>query len=231
MKKVHYRNIGFPKSGTTWLWEQLMMHPQVDGKLAWPYKEFKGRTLTEYQGLYEMYDVSINLNTHVFVNNLGDSHFASPKNISSYTTHITCSLRNPYEILNSMYNMTKNSDRERTLVNRTPNPKFTGNLDGYLRKNIIVYTNFKKMFDEWDSCPVKVKYLFYDDLVSNPEKFFHDICDHIGIERHYKDIGIVWKTEVNDPLAFDNAETIEYINKNISVIEERLNRDLSHWKK
>ena len=67
MKKVHYRNIGFPKTGTNWLWVQFMHHPQVDCKLESVYKEYRGTSIQSYKKLYERHDVSINLDTHVFV--------------------------------------------------------------------------------------------------------------------------------------------------------------------
>ena len=46
---IHYRHLGYPKSGTNWLWSQFMEHPEVDGKLSTHYKEFDGTSLEHYQ--------------------------------------------------------------------------------------------------------------------------------------------------------------------------------------
>jgi hypothetical protein len=89
----------------------------------------------------------------------------------------------------------------------------------------------ENIFYNWDKCKLPVKYMFYDDLVSGAERFFYEVCDYIGIKRRYKDIGVKFKTEIVSPLVFDNEDIIKYINTGISVIEDRLGRDLSHWKK
>jgi hypothetical protein len=218
MKKIHYRNIGFPKTGTNWLWLQFMRHPLVDSKLGLMYKEYKANDLSSYKKTYENYDVSLNLDTHAFhVNN--DDYYASSKNIHEHTTHITMILRSPYEIINSMFNMDKN---------RNINFKLTP--EQHIEKCYKTYSNMTKVFDDWGQCKIPVKYLVYDDLKSDPENFFYAICDHIGLKRYYKDIGYKFKTEINSPLTFDNPTLIKYINEGINVIEEKLNRDLSHWK-
>jgi hypothetical protein len=74
--------------------------------------------------------------------------------------------------------------------------------------------------------------MFYDDMVDNPEKYIFDICEHIGIKPLYHaKMNRVFVTDKKDPLVFDNTSTIKYINENISAIEDKLKRDLSHWKK
>lgn len=220
MRKIHYRNIGFPKTGTNWLWVQLMRHPQVDCKLESNYKEYNVSNLALYKKLYEKYDVSINLDVHVYDRLLPENHHLSIEKIHEHTTHITMILRNPYEIINSMFNMEKNRNIN---YNLTP--------DEHINKCYKTYSDFTKIFSDWERCVLPVKYMFYDDLLNDPENYFYDICDYIGIKRHYKDIGVKFKTEIKTPLTFDNDEIIKYINTGISVIEDRLDRDLSHWKK
>jgi len=224
MKKVHYRNIGLPKTGTTWMFNQLMRHPFIDGKVPRHIKEYRAKTLDEYKKVYDRFDISINLDTHIFDDIFDKDYFARPERIHEHTTHITMSLRNPYEVLNSMYNMEKNR-----------NINFKNTQDTYTNlKNVVfqTYTNFEKIFEYWKSCKLTIKYIFYDDLLKDPEKYMHDICDFIGVNRfHHSKTNKVFKTEKNDPLVFDNQETIDYINKNICVIEDRIGRDLSHWKR
>jgi hypothetical protein len=220
MKKVHYRNIGFPKTGTNWLWIQLMDHPAVDCKLNSNFKEYRGNSLESYKKIYEKYDVSINLDVHAYDRILPENHYLSVEKIHEHTTHITMILRNPYEVINSMYNMERN---------RNVNYDFTQ--AQHIENCYQTYSNTESIFNNWYKCKLPVKYMVYDDLVSNSENFFYDVCDYIGIKRRYKDIGIKFKTEIKSPLVFDNEEIIKYINTSISVIEDKLSRDLSHWKR
>lgn len=220
MKKIHYRNIGFPKTGTNWLWYQLGRHPQIDGKFNLPYKEFRPKDVESYKKMYQDYNISYNLDTHVFTES---SSYLRPENIHEHTTHITFILRSPYEVLNSMYNMGKNNN---------PNHVMSKHEYTNMSARMCAYGDIERIFDYWKSCKLPIKYMVYDDLQSNPERFMHEICDHLGIKRSCdNNKGIVFSTKKNDPLTFDNIDTIDYINRGISVIEDRLGRDLSHWKK
>lgn len=224
MRKIHYRNVGLPKTGTSWVWHQLMRHHSVDGKLQDHMKEFKGKSLEDYRKQYDKFDVSVNLDTQLFYDSYDDNHFASPKRIHEHTTHITLSLRNPYEILDSMFNMVSNLN---------PNHKDSKQAYTDLHSEVVKrYTDYTKIFDYWKSCKIDIKYMFYDDLVTDAKKYMFDICEYIGIKPLYNSKhGRALMTVKKDPLVFDNEETIKYINENISVIEDKLKRDLSHWKK
>jgi hypothetical protein len=221
MKDIHYRNIGFPKTGTNWLWYQLGKHPQIDGRFSVEYKEYRPKDVESYKKIYKDYRITYNLDTHVFTENFS---YLRPESIHEYTTHITLIFRNPYEVLNSMYNMNKNN-----------NPNFSTSKDEYTNVNsraVCQYGGIGDILNYWKSCKLPVKYMIYDDLQNDPKSFMHEICDHLGL-RHFCDTskGVTFPTKKNDPLVFDNIDTIEYINRGISVIENQLNRDLSHWKK
>lgn len=220
MKRIHYRNIGFPKTGTNWLWVQFSYHPEVDCKLDSNYKEYRGNSLDSYKKIYERYDVSVNLDTHAYAKGFPEGHYITPGKIHEHTTHLTMIFRNPYEVMNSMYNLEKNR-----------NVNFKIGTDDYVLQTMKTYADTKTIFDDWNKSKVPVKYLFYDDLVADPKQYFFNICDHLGLNRYYRDIGVKFKTEKNNPLTFDNQDAIKYINEGISVIEDTLHRDLSHWKK
>lgn len=223
MRKIHYRNIGLPKTGTNWLWVQFMQHPLVDCKLDLSYKEHRDKDLLSYNRPYQDYDVSVNLDTHVFYDMYEKDYYARPNNIHHHTTHITMILRNPYEVLNSMFNMENN--RNSTVIH---NKEDYTNINSNIVKR---YSDFKNIFEYWDDCELTIKYMFYDDLVNDPKKFMYDICDHIGIKPFCNTSrGKIFSTDKKDPLVFDNKDTIDYINRGICVIEDKLGRDLSHWK-
>lgn len=220
MKVIHYRNIGFPKTGTNWLWHQLGRHPQIDGRFNVQYKEFRPKDIESYKKIYQDYNITYNLDTHVFSES---PSYLRPENIHEHTTHITLIFRSPYEVLNSMYNMNKNNN---------PNSFISKHEYNTIGAKVCQYSDIASIFDYWKSCKLPIKYMVYDDLQNNPQTFMHEICDHLGI-KHFCDNnrGIVFPTKKNDPLVFDNIDTIDYINRGINVIEDRLCRDLSHWKK
>lgn len=221
MKKIHYKNIGYPKTGTNWLWLQLMNHPQVDAKFQIYRKEFVGKNLEEYKKVYEQYTVSINLETHVFANLRQNTHFTHPTRIHECATHLTLTFRNLYEVLNSMFNMERNRDI---------NFKMTG--PEFLQSQVKMYCDTKKIFEDWSECRLPIKYLFYDDLVSNPKAYMHEICRYIGLAPFYtQSMSKVFRTDKRENLVFEDENLIKYINDGISIIEDYTKRNLSHWKK
>lgn len=224
MKRIHFRNIGFPKTGTTWLWYQLISHPEVDAKINLIFKESLGRNLEEYKKPYEKYNVSMNLHTHTFNIDFPLNHYCLPELVSEYTTHVTFRFRNPYELLNSYYNYIKNTN---------PNATFTAK--DYLTVDsgsVKMFCDVKKIFDNWNKCKANFKYMFYDDLVNDPKKHMYEICEFLGINKFYDPkIKVKFKTDIKEQLIFDDKKLIKYINDNICVIEDTLKRDLSHWKK
>jgi hypothetical protein len=223
MRKIHYRNIGFPKTGTNWLWAQLGKHPSIDGKFDVYYKEYKANDIDSYKKIYEPYDITYNMDPHVFIEH-DEGNYLRPERIHEHATHLTMIFRSPYEVLNSMYNMGRNKNLNYLI----PRHEYIDIKNNMAR----MYSNITGMLKYWEACILPIKYMLYDDLKNDPKQFMHDICDHIGIKPFYDpNKGIIFPTEINDPLVFDNKETIDYINKEISVIENLMQRDLSHWKK
>lgn len=224
MNKIHYRNIGYPKTGTNWLWKQLMSHPQVDAGVPFMYKEFNTPDLEKYKQIYKNYDVSVNLDTHVFALMYPDTHICHPKNIHTHTTHITLTFRNLYDVLNSLYNMDKN---------RNPNFKTTAKEFASMdNPKLKLYCDLYRIFEGWKECKIPVQYMFYDDLQKDPKEYMHNLCRYIGLSPFYdKKIGITFKTDINEQLIFEDDAVIKYINNGISIIEDHTKRDLSHWKK
>ena len=224
MKKVHYRNIGLPKTGTTWLSLQLLRNPFIDYNLSSEFKEYRPNSYDSYIKLYKDFNISFNFDSQVFSKINDESHFNRPENIHKHTTHLSISLRNPYEILNSMYNMSRNI-----------NPNNTDDKTSYTTENgyhINLYCNMKEIFDYWSNCKLTIKFLIFDDLKNDPKKYVLDICEYIGIQPFYdKKLTFQLTTKINDRLIFDSNKVISYINNSISIIEDKIKRDLSHWKK
>lgn len=211
MRQIHYRNIGYPKTGTTWLYHQLNSHPDVDGKISANYKEYNPYTKEKYMDFYKEFSVSFNLYTLLFT---------EPNKL--YTaTHITCTLRNLYELLNTWYNYLHY------------NPNFKMSVNDFLKTdsyNFKLITNVEKIFNDWKN--YDVKFLFYDDLQKDNQLYFHEICDYLNIKRYYDSrITPKFKTRITQQILFEDTNLIKYINEKICIIEDHTKRDLSHWKK
>jgi hypothetical protein len=211
MRELHYRNIGFPKTGTTWLWLQLMSHPEIDGKFDHSVKEFHTADKEKYNQKYLNFNKTVNLNTYAFLN---------PDQLTS-ATHLSFIFRNPYELLTSWFNYLKNT-----------NPNIKMSAESYLsfdNSNFKMFTNVSYIFDiiqRYD-----VKYFFYDDLKLDNKQFFYNICDFLGIKKIYDArIQHIFKTEIKEPLEF-SYEIKKYVNESIHKIEDFVKRDLSNWKK
>jgi hypothetical protein len=242
MKKIHYKNIGLPKTGTTWLWEQLITNPDIDmfhsmqkfnsikklhnlnNKFEFngvP-KEARFNSKEEYLDFYSKYDISVNFDTWFYKFISADSS-TWENQIIKESSHISVSLRNPYEILNSWYNFFEAS---------FSNAETFKNLDK--NKRFYHLTAYKTMFDALTLCKDKVKILFYDDIKNDHEKFLREVCDFIGISYNYDPLNstrVIGHTIYNDTLTIDDEQLIMHINENICHIEDFTQRDLTHWKK
>jgi hypothetical protein len=244
MKKIHYKNIGLPKTGTTWLWEQLAINPDIDmfhllqrfksikkmhnshPKIMYKgvLKELTFSSKEEYMDVYSKYDVSVNFDTW-FYKFISTDSSTWENQIIKKSSHISVSLRNPYELLDSWYNFfeAKYSDRETFK-----------SLDRH--EGFYYLTTYKTMFDALALCKDKVKILFYDDIKNDHEKYLREVCDFIGISYSYDPLignQIIGPTiyNNNNRLTIDDEKLIMHINENICRIEDFTQRDLTHWKK
>lgn len=213
MKILHYRNIGFPKTGTTWLHTQFLYHPNIDCKPDLNDKEYIGNNKEDYIRKYERFNISYNLYTHLF----------REPNKLYYYTHLTFTLRNIYDLLNSYYNYIKNTNTNAKL-----------NEESYLNlndSNFLMFTDIEKIFEDWKEH--NIKFLFYDDLVTDSKKYLYDICDYLNIPRYFdkRFIKPVFKTSIKEQLKFEDEKIVAKVNHAITIIEDKTQRDLSHWKK
>jgi hypothetical protein len=211
MKKLHYQNIGHPKTGTTWVYHQLLYHPQVDCKPDLNYKEYDPHTKEDYLNFYKDYDISFNLRTLTFLN---------PQKLH-HATHISCTFRNLFDLLNTWYNYLHY------------NPNYNTSMNDFLSLNdynFKLITDVEKIFEQWKD--YDVKWLFYDDLAADNKSYLHSICDYLGLERYYDPrIKVKFKTNITKQILFDDENIIKYINDKIKIIEDHTHRDLTHWKK
>jgi hypothetical protein len=245
MKKIHYKNIGLPKTGTTWLWLQLSAHPDIDmfttnqdptkplhkitatGEVIptnplWKIKEKIFPSKEEYLNFYSTYDISLNFDTW-FANEAFIDTSSWQNEIIKESSHISVSLRNPYEVVSSWYNFFEKKNNS----NHENFPKL-------IHPGFCYLTTYKTMFEQLAPCKDKVKILFYDDIKNDHEKYLKEVYDFIGLSYNYYPMfgnKIMGPTVYHDPLTITDEGVIMHINENICRIEDFTHRDLSHWKK
>jgi len=211
MRQLHYQNIGYPKTATTWMYHQFLYHPNIDCKPDLDHKEYNPSSKEAYINFYKDYNISYNLRTLTYL---------KPETLY-YATHITLTLRNPYDLLNTWYNYL------------LYNPNYKTSVGEFLRTddyNFKLITDIETTLNNWKNH--NIKYLFYDDLVNDNKKYMYDLCDYLGIPQYYDPrIKVKFKTNITQQIIFENENVIKYINDKICILEDHTHRDLSHWKK
>ena len=236
MKKIHYKNIGLPKTGTSWLWFQLCNHPKIDmfdhTKILpqkengdwWPLKEQKFSSKEEYINFYSKYNISVNFDTWFLKDSYTNAR-SWQNEIVKESSHLSVSLRNPYDLLNSWYNFY--------------DKKINTNYKNFLsldNQTFSYLTDYRKMFSQLQMYKnkTKIKILFYDDLNEDCEGYLKNVCDFMGISYNYDPIigtKVILPTLYSDQLTIDDEKITMHINENICRVEDFTQRDLSHWKK
>lgn len=228
MKRIHYQNIGVPKTGTTRVWsvlKQLYVF-KSSNIIAKENPLQEQRKLEQYIDIYSPYEITMNFNTHTY--RLPPDLIAK---IHEYTTHLTISLRNPWEIINSWYNFCVIGTH---IEEYGPNGKeiFTANI-----LNDLMF-NYPMIFQNWSSCKIPLQVMFYDDLCADPLKYYQTTCDYVGVtysppnsimslQDRIKRVNITeYKENMLDGLSQD---IVVEINDRIIETAKLTGRDLSHW--
>jgi hypothetical protein len=202
-----------PRSGTTWLFDQLINHSMVDYRGIKEHKFFieKGTPLSEYIDYYKSFNISINMNP---LNWTMDNQLLLELDL--LVTHYSIGFRNPYEFLNSWFNYANfkshRSDffvKEQLELNMADYKKILKRIKDHVGKQILVLT--------------------YDELISNPIKYLNTVTDHLGISNHRRPtlIPINMSTE-KQKLQFTDKEVI-IINNLIHNFSDSIDKDLTHW--
>jgi len=218
MKKIHYQNIGFPLSDVEWLWDSLLLHPEMDylqhcldlEKVPVKVVDHQrvgdklNSDLTAYLKEFDSCNVSLNFDEWNFILREDDIQRAS-----EYTTHTTMILRNPYEIISESAQLARlQSCREITSEDL-----------GWIYKSIR----------RWASSNHKFKILWYDDMMDDHVTFYNQLCDFLGLRRSECEPFFHERGKFSY-LGFSRL-AIREINTQISKIEEMTNEDLSEWKR
>lgn len=209
----HIVNIGFPKTGTDWLWSHAGFGPlsAKENRILMQELDFD-----KYIKHYSQYRVSANFQTNLWHVDREIINF-----VHQHATHITIILRNPFDFVQSYFDWIYVGQEPQSLLNH------------------IVYSGFmqyRDIVDRWNTNDNRFQMFFFDDLENNPFKFFQDymaFCQ-IPVEQN-KNINYNVKINANRKttkakLKF-SADQVNFINNQVDRFQPLVNRDLTHWKR
>jgi hypothetical protein len=213
MIEKHIVNIGFPRTGTTWLWRCVGFDPSHD-------KENDILTadldLDQYVNYYSQYQISANFNPNLWCMDREIIKF-----IQQHATHITLIVRNPFDFVERFFDFVHQDEEVAVLTEFLVSGGFV---------------NYKDIVDRWSYESAKFKVLFFEDLERDPITFFNDYLDFCQISIAKNKI-IDYNVKVNaNPkqekirLNFTDNQ-IRVINQEIDRFQTMVDRDLTHWKK
>jgi Sulfotransferase domain len=220
MKKIHYCNIGYPKTGTTWLYENLCQHPEIDHDyikenyfLLEPFLD-----LENYVMPYEQKEISLNFNTHQW-----RMHPKLINYLDQYATHVSLVIRNPFIWLDSYYNF---------CINKGMYPDNLSTHDFFQQCTKFKFFDYISTIKKWRKHLYKNKLhiFFYDDLCVDPHKFYIKILDMLCLPHQEPNLNKILVTDHTIKHQF-SYEQIQKLNQHITELEEFEDIDLTHWKR
>jgi hypothetical protein len=206
MLENHYINIGMPKCGTTWLFDSLIQSTQIDytGNKEPPLSYFD--TESSYKSYFNKYNYSLNFNPSLWALDRSQIRF-----IKKYATHCSIILRNPYELVVSLYNFLKSSDE----------------FDLYIIA-IQHHLKYSDIVSRWQNHE-NFKIFFYSNLKLNQQEYLNSVTEYLGL-LPISALAPIGVTVYNTPVVFSKW-AIQLINDEIFKLEDLIQEDLSSWRR
>ena len=215
MKQKHILNIGLAKCGTSWLWEQLKHHPDVN--LADLQKEptyfFETNNIDEYIKSFENFDISANF----YVTQWAIDQCLI-QDLDKIATHVSIIFSDPYLFIERFYNWLPKNMEKSEFIDMCINTK---------------HICYKEITDRWrkNLSTDKFKILIYDDLNNKPIEFLSEYFSFCGL-RNVTIPGfdkVVNKNSRPKVLLTFSDNQIKTINSEITKFEQLVGRDFGHW--
>jgi hypothetical protein len=219
MIKKHLLHIGMPRSGTTWLWHNVL--PALDESARISKKEndilFSTANIATYQKHFNQYQISANMNPNIWM--LDTSII---QDLNNCTTHVSMTFRNPFDFANSFLNLINDGIK----TQNSP----TDFVDFLIESNSLSYAT---VWQRWSSNYYgKIKFFLFDDLISNSKKFCYDIYNFYELDTKLISSNVVnQKINVNKQCMTINfsKNQIDCINNEINNFSKLTNICLDHW--
>lgn len=221
MNKKHIVNIGYPRSGTSWLWRHI--NHCIGQPLNLIEKEnnllLERPDFDRYVRHFAHYEISLDFQPLLFQ----VDRFMIAK-LCQISTSISVILRNPFELAESWYNWIAwqfgSQESEQKFVEFLFDTKFL-----CLSENI----------QRWQAIMDRPLGIFlFDDIKSNPKEFLKKYLEFCDISAEL-DHGIDYSLPISQnlskkPFVYSDAHK-KSINLEIDLLEPVLNQNLSHWRR
>lgn len=218
MNKIHVLNIGYPKCGTTWLWQNLKIQPWFSCPTEKENKKLisGNQLITEYVRDYNNFDITANFATNMFS---ADRYLIQQlQEIGS--TRVSIVYRNPYDLYWSMFNFVRHDAQS---FNEYVSRLLSG---GW-------FNRFDQILLRWQQVFPDVHVFFYDDIVANQGYFLSDYCHRLGLpacvtsSEDRINVTRYTKTDFCDL----SVETCNSINDSIEKLQLLVDKDILHWRR
>ena len=230
MKQKHIINVGFPKCGTTWLWNQVYAHPSVANISLKENNAFLDNVdIEQYKSYYGNNAVTANFHVMHWVI---DQELI--QKLDTCASHVSIILRNPYDFIERWKDWLEAVNQGLTHHStHFYNVKFSDSefIDWCLASNIVQY---KKIVSRWERnlAMAKFKVFFYEDLQNNPDTFlsrYFNFCglENVSIPGSNEPVNMNPRT-VRRTLEFNDQQK-NLINNEIQKFQQTTGRDLTGW--
>lgn len=221
MKKIHLLNIGYPKAGTTWIWDKLLKIPDMSFPMEKENPRFwKGQTIEDYVLCYNKWDMTANF----FPYNFCLERYRIKQLASIDTAQVSFILRHPLDLAWSLYFFLNIDQTQLT---------FEEHCVELLEQSWFfsadkIITRWKQQFDS------RLHVFYYDDFVKDNHEFFSDFCEKtLGLkyDKIDSDNSIINSTNYlgKSKPRIGTALTNRF-NVQIEKIQTVVDKDLSHWR-
>ena len=221
MKKLHLLNIGYPKTGTTWIWDQLAKIPEISFPMEKENSRFwQGQQLEDYIACYNKWYITGNFFTY----NFSLERYRIKQLSLINTTQVSFILRQPLDLAWSLY-FFLNIDRSQITFDDHCTEIL--NQSWFFSADKII-TRWQQKFGD------RLHIFYYEDFVKDNHKFFSDYCDEmLGLSCNTIELdnSIINSTNYlgkNKPQI--GPELTKRFNIHIEELQKVVDKDLSHWR-
>lgn len=210
----HIVNIGYPRSGTSWLWNCSGFAPRHDKENTLLMDDLN---FDQYVKYYSQYRISAN-----FQPNLWHVDTEIIKFVQQHASHITLIVRNPFDFV----------ERYIDFINPDQVPTET-------LMNYVIYSGSIKYRDvatRWGSSAKKFQIFYFDDLEKNPFRFLTEymaFCQIPVVKNPNIDYNLKFNANPKKEKIKINftKDQIDFINHEIDLFQSVVDRNLTQWKK
>jgi len=233
---------GCQKSGTTWLHHVLSKSSKIYGSKT---KELNYFNKPRRDDLREGYMKNFPIQGGVkYYLESTPHYFQSPDKNNDIANNIKNELNNPkiIVIFRNPVDRYESAYIHHMMQNRIPYSKFINQKTD--REKMLSLGLYHEIAKHWLGVFPKIKFMIYDDLVRDPQGFINDVFDYLEIENDIKKEDLMFRTNDKDKKIRELREewtsmphmTVslrnklkEYYEKDIQLLGQFLDRDLSMW--